>query len=880
MKSPATIPKNGLSFTGRADLLSFLHHNGETGLDCMAEFSGYERKQRQPEKASPTKVAHSILAMPYFSEDHHFDETITKMPFWRVKSKRRIQPEEIVSVEPEWAKGDDGFAPGEVRADYTKKPPSLIPLVSWFRLWPFLKKALGRDHLSNDLDIPKILENITRFEPLKKLPVKSRFGWDALGCLILDLDDRLLPVWGDINQVCNGIEKLRGKSGLSVYMIENGPAETFRKRDKRYDPVADFKFPEPFTPVLILSDLGCLEKTGLLVKQWLDFGKRLNRAGICPVVLNPASPVHWDNRLTRHYSIVWWDRGNRNIRPRRAKSYDSVEKIKAIEQEDTRAMRLLYLLAPAIRVEPELLRAVRMLLPMDEADGAAEILAWNHVSVLRSYIAFTFDKEVRKLYRDKFIEKFDKELREKVIDLIEKYHDHLSPVIQCEENITSKWAREFIERHFRTIFRREHDFYWEQLTQWFHRVSDRLHPDEWQKSDALTSCWVLINRDLLEKGQVTPPEGLDLNRAAWLRDVEKTPQLYRLFQQGAVFRVVHNDVAKKKYSGGFETGSRIAELLARHNNLMVACDHESGVRPVILEPEKETSISIPSQGVLTLSTDYDEIVLETVKRPDWANSMGRDRHGLFAEFIVKGVVHRLRWIGAGTFMMGSPEDEPERLNSELLHEVVLSQGFWIGETACTQELWESVMGANPSRFKGAKRPMENVSWNHCQAFIKKINAMLPGLDLRLSTEAEWEYACRAGTQTPFSFGDNITTDQVNYDGDNPYAGGPRGKYRKGTVEAGSLPCNQWGLYEMHGNVWEWCNDWYEENPSGPVTDPVGPEGGGYRVLRGGSWISLAEFARSARRSRFEPGHRSPRTGLRFARGHQEEESLTEPKEKM
>ena len=247
MKSPATIPKNGFSFTGRADLLSFLHHHGETGLDCMAEFSGYERKQRRPEKASPKKIIRASEKKDDAKVEHHFDETVAKMPFWRVKRKRRIQPEEIVSVEPEWAKEDDWFAPGEVCADYTKKPPSLIPLVSWFRLWPFLKKALGRDHLSNDLDIPKILENITRFEPLKKLPVKSRFGWDALGCLIIDLDDRLLPVWGDINQVCNGIEKLRCKSGLSVYMIENGPAETFRKRDKRYDPAVDFKFPEHLT---------------------------------------------------------------------------------------------------------------------------------------------------------------------------------------------------------------------------------------------------------------------------------------------------------------------------------------------------------------------------------------------------------------------------------------------------------------------------------------------------------------------------------------------------------------------------------------------------------------------------------------------------------
>ena len=124
---------------------------------------------------------------------------------------------------------------------------------------------------------------------------------------------------------------------------------------------------------------------------------------------------------------------------------------------------------------------------------------------------------------------------------------------------------------------------------------------------------------------------------------------------------------------------------------------------------------------------------------------------------------------------------------------------------------------------------------------------MPGLDLRLPTEEEWEYACRAGTTKPFSFGENITPEQVNYDGGYPYSGGKKGKNRGETVEVGSFPCNDWGLYEMHGNVWEWCSDWYGEYPLGPVVDPTGPEGGGLRVLRGGSWIDDGGNVRSADR---------------------------------
>ena len=218
--------------------------------------------------------------------------------------------------------------------------------------------------------------------------------------------------------------------------------------------------------------------------------------------------------------------------------------------------------------------------------------------------------------------------------------------------------------------------------------------------------------------------------------------------------------------------------------------------------------------------------------------------------------------------MGSPEDEPERSSGEWLHEVTLTNGFWLAETACAQELWEAVMGANPSRFKGAKRPVDSVSWDDCMEFIEKINAMIPGLDLRLPTEAEWEYSCRAGTTTPFSFGDNITTDQVNYDGNNPYHNGAKGQYRKKTVDTKFFPCNDWGLYEMHGNVRDWCSDyWNEAYPEGKVVDPMGPDSGESRVMRGGGWYHDGRDVRSAYRHWYEPGNRWPSNGFRLARGH-------------
>ena len=230
------------------------------------------------------------------------------------------------------------------------------------------------------------------------------------------------------------------------------------------------------------------------------------------------------------------------------------------------------------------------------------------------------------------------------------------------------------------------------------------------------------------------------------------------------------------------------------------------------------------------------------------------------EFSVGDINVRLVAIPPGTFLMGSPESEPDRFDDEKQHEVIITEGFWLAETACTQALWQEIMGENPSGFKGEDLPVDSVSWDDCQRFIQTINERQPGLDLRLPTEAEWEYACRAGTITPFSFGENITTRQVNYNGNSSYNNGKMGEYSEKSVAVKSLPRNKWGLYEMHGNVGEWCNDWYSVKRIDPN------DTGTYRVLRGGGWIYDARGCRSAARFYGEPGFRNDYIGLRFVRG--------------
>ncbi len=229
-------------------------------------------------------------------------------------------------------------------------------------------------------------------------------------------------------------------------------------------------------------------------------------------------------------------------------------------------------------------------------------------------------------------------------------------------------------------------------------------------------------------------------------------------------------------------------------------------------------------------------------------------------------------IPAGKFLMGIPDAEKIRDEDAPLHPVRISKDFFIGKYEVTQGQWLAIMNENPSKFQdcGLDCPVENVNWFEVQEFIKRLNQTVAEttsaeIKFRLPAEAEWEYACRAGTETPFSTGQNLTTGQANYDGNYPYPNFPAGIYRDSPVKVGSFPPNPWGVYDMHGNVWEWCQDWYCPYPANEVVDPVGNCDSGKRVIRGGSWYFNAESARSGRRYTHSPEDRGPSLGFRLVR---------------
>jgi formylglycine-generating enzyme len=221
------------------------------------------------------------------------------------------------------------------------------------------------------------------------------------------------------------------------------------------------------------------------------------------------------------------------------------------------------------------------------------------------------------------------------------------------------------------------------------------------------------------------------------------------------------------------------------------------------------------------------------------------------------------WIAPGSFAMGSSEKEEGRNKDEFQHKVTLTKGFFVALHTVTQEQWQAVMGSNPSQFKGDKNlPVENVSWDDCQEFCKKMQTK-DKKRYRLPTEAEWEFACRAGTTTPFHYGETMTTDQANFNGDEVYAKSKKGTYRAHTTPVGSFPPNAWGLFDMHGNVWQWCQDRYGEYPAKDVTDPQGASTGNARVVRGGARFNSPAMCRAAQRHWYLPGYRGSYIGCRL-----------------
>lgn len=576
------------------------------------------------------------------------------------------------------------------------------------------------------------------------------------------------------------------------------------------------------------------------------------------------------------------------------------------------AETLLMLCSTAVRLEPELLRSVRYALNVHRLKqgkrplpASAESLAWQHPAVSQKHsVAATVDPSENKAWQTQ-LKSLPGKLKRAVFDTQrnwrggtnglpdEIWFEEFAGINNCCEAETKSgllWfaydfddAGEFFQYLNQRVLTAESSDLNElsQTRAWLHRIDGRLSvtDSESELYKHIEACLGVISNENGEtpSGRVIDPALMAKTQS---RQAKKSAWLVQLGDQLAVTKHDPFNIPKNR-------SSLIARLDYRFPSLKV-----EGL-PFITLPQRLTDalIALPeTKGMpflkTRIQTDLTELLLEPLNRPEWAKRVGRDAYGLFAELEIpnlakpstqysKELVQRFRWIPAGTFMMGSPESEPERYSEdEDYHQVTLTQGYWLADTAVTQAVWQSVMGENPAKFKDdTLNPVEQVSWDDSQQLINQLNQkygnQLGELVCRLPTEAEWEYACRAGTRSPFSFGDSVTSEQVNFDGSHPYNNGEKSEDRSKTVAVKSLPANSWGLYEMHGNVWEWCEDVWQENlGSLPMVDPCHSyDKRAYRVRRSGSWALSGGSVRSACRGSDSPNFLDFDIGLRLSLGH-------------
>jgi formylglycine-generating enzyme required for sulfatase activity len=805
------------------------------------------------------------------------------------------------------------------------------PILPAPRLSEFLRKTLTLN-VGRQLDVLKLVKQVARLKRLSQLPRKSKVLPAGRVVVLLDLNKRMRPFWQDAQQLCKTIERQHGRNGLDIRVLDDNPlGEHWGWFDinRQLQPWTPLRAQ---SVVLIISDLGQLaDKENGLVGHWLRLLKQCHRQGINPVVLAPISAVQQDEALQNNALQLLWHKHSQLKPQRRNTEQETHQKavskvlglVSVAAHVEPELLRAILACLPARQADSGVEAAVWLHDDINWGYTAISLKPEKRDDYQKEFkkVPAELQQQVLSLLKAQHIGQFPGVWAEEVLNAQPLVNFDLSKLADVQQ------AEHLMLRLTCRYYESQND---KGLGQYARRHLSRLGGGSKRTfRDYASTLYGLAHKAEIRAGAEIP-RCYDSAIVHTISGEKITPQSFFLLQQGKQLCITnhHSPV------NGLQTGSVLAEFIAALDSVTVTLQSEGYARqyPLALNHNRlEPSLCIPITGeALTIDTGLETLQLMPILKPTWAHSIVQteeglradltfagqafslwwqsggsqssalfnwraeaytggadvavvdvDQYGLYAELILGSVRQRFRWVEPGTFWMGSPEDEPERewngmdegKGTETRHQVTITQGFWLADTSVTQAFWRAVMGNNPSRFKNnPEHPVEHVSWHDTQLFIDCLNGLLQGLSARLPSDAEWEYVCRAGTDMPFSFGANITPEQVNYDGNYPYLGGKKGLYREKTLPVKSLPANPWGFYDMHGNVWEWCADvWQQQLSSEPVIDPLitGGDSDSARIVRGGSWDSHGRYVRSALRLRYTPDYRDRYLGFRLALGHAE-----------
>jgi formylglycine-generating enzyme required for sulfatase activity len=711
--------------------------------------------------------------------------------FWQLQARERF-PDRVSTERP-------APAPYQGWRNRPERPPRFQPLATWAELAPRLRRVLSDYREARAIDLDRTVQRLSRGRILEGFPRERRRRWGPTLLLIEDDSRRLIPYRADKRLIRAAVRRLLPAHAVSRAVIDDG---LDRPLPLYGDPGG--WLPPPGTLVLALGDLGCLAVHGARLRErWLEIGRDLRDAGCYPLVLFPAPAARCPPELADVWRLIPWER------PRLAEDGRTPAE---------RADRLLRLVAPASRIEPGLLRAARLLLPPEQADAGTEADVWQHRALISDSAAgATMDPKEARALRRAFAREEPLALRRPLIRLIKTWRGDLPAEIWFDELLNAD--REALQ-------------------------SDPDRPaDPFGRGDLeadLDDARSYMAAFCDENPSASAPS-MPASDRAWVARLEarSTEHLWKDPVVGARLAELAIELTRNEATSDLPPGIGPGDIDAHDRPERRSHIVQTGPTLQVVSSLSATDtawslladISSPNRLIEIRSLDEEQdanAFWEAGRPPSWAADWGRDEHGAWVELSVKSkgdepVVQRMRWIEPGSFQMGSPGSESERYEDEgPRHEVRIEEGFWLFDTACTQAFWEAVMGENPSRFEGPRRPVEQVSWNDAQRFIATLNERVPGLGLGLPSEAQWEYACRAGTDTALYTGPIDILGQNNAPALDPIAwyagnsgvgfeleygydssGWPELQYpnpKSGTHPVGKKRPNPQGLYDMIGNV--------------------------------------------------------------------------------
>jgi len=759
----------------------------------------------------------------------------------------------------------------------------LVPLP---RLLGALEKALSQlQHRS--LHLPALVQAAAQRQWPNRLPLQPRSRWCPELIVALDFSMALYPYRHDMHRVVALLRRHFSQTALRVWVGECGPHGAWRPYPMQTAAPAAaarakasaFPWPKQGEALLLLSDLGLLSAS-TAENPWQAW---LKRASVCPVVLAPWAAGDGLAHAAGTARVLRWSPDSR-LQPESLRTGQPQPQHAAAL--DSAMAELLASVAAFRRVDPPLLRALRSRLHTSAQNASLEGRLWAHPHVSAGHWA-AIGRSHEAHYREAFT-RSPAEHKSLVHALAQQHHAHWPRALAAVE--TLRWL----------ACSRDHPGFSPALDEVRHFL-DRLLASTQQGPDAAvqqTVAYLLRNADdachdlagdLLHRlSQSVDVPGHE--PMAWVL-MQRGPGLWLVPQQAAtppgVVLVQNLGQAAPGQSVLWQTNSRSVPLKLSHNPMPLPEPEQNarlwlgGNQTHVRRQPRFVGIDAWSQSgqgakaAVTLPWGERVEFSAAFPRKVWSDLRGQsvravldlDEYGLYLELNLtkKRLIRQdlalpallLRYITPGTFLMGSPEgvgysDEHPQ------HPVTLTQGFWLADTPCTQALWRAVMGQNPSDFKAGadapQRPVDNVSFKDVIGFLQKLKALLPdGTEPALPTEAQWEYACRAGTQTAYGWGDEPDDNRANWNQNN-----------KGTTPVNHYSPNPWGLFDMHGNVSEWCADDRRDYTGAPQANPTGSVASGDRVVRGGSWIAPTDFARSASRNWRHVGDRFRDLGFRFA----------------